>query len=243
MILLRSLLFTCLFFFMTALLCLLGLPFLLAGWRQNNDLGALWARSILWLQRVICGASSLIEGRENLPPGPCVVAMKHQSTWDTLIAAQLFKRPAFVLKRELLRVPFFGWYLAKSRMIAVDRKAGAAALKAMVASAHERLAEGRTIVIYPEGTRRAPGDPPAYHPGVAALYLELGLPVVPIAVNSGHFWGRLALKKRPGQVRLRILPAIPAGLHRRDFMRQLQASIEEASAELYDLAHKRPEQR
>lgn len=233
---LRSALFTVVFFLWTGLAAILGLPLLALGAKACNAYGRWWSRSVMFLLRVICGARSAFEAREKLPAGACIIAMKHQSTWDTLAAASLLSAPAFVLKRELLRVPFFGWLLQRCQMVPVNRAGGAGALKSMVATARQRLAEGRSVVIYPEGTRRAPGAPPLYHPGIAALYRELALPVVPIAVNSGHYWGRLSFLKRPGTVRLRVLESIPPGLPPRDFLRLLEQRLEAGAAALSTLA-------
>lgn len=232
MTVLRSLLFNLYFFAWTLVVGLLCLPLLLGGWRLANRFGRWWAGTILAGARVICGLKGEFRGLQHLPPGPCIVAMKHQSAWDTLAAPQFLANPAFVLKQELLRLPVFGWYLGRCRMLPIDRKGGAKALKDLVAAAEARKAEGRPIVIYPEGTRRAPGDPPAYHVGVAALYQALDLPVVPVALNSGLYWRRNAFAKRPGTVVVELLEPIPAGLDRRVFMRTLQARIEGASQRL-----------
>jgi len=229
---LRSLLFNAYFFTWTTLCALFGVPILLMGYRSNNAYGRWWSGTVLWGLRLLCGVRGRVEGLEHLPPGPSIVAMKHQSTWETLFAPQVLDAPAFVVKRELVRIPFFGWYLLRSRMLPVDRKAGAAALRQMVEAARARLAEARPIVIYPEGTRREPGAPPQYHPGVAALYAALGLPVVPVAVNSGHFWGRNAFTKRPGTAVMRFLPPIPPGLDRRAFLAELERRVESATREL-----------
>jgi 1-acyl-sn-glycerol-3-phosphate acyltransferase len=158
--------------------------------------------------------------------------MKHQSAWDTLILPVVLGDPAVVLKRELLLLPFYGWYARRAGSIAIDRKGGAAALRTMVAAARAAAAMGRPIVIFPEGTRTAPGERRPYHPGVAALYRSLGLPVVPVAVNSGLFWGRRAFMKRSGHITLAFLDPIPPGLPRRRLMQELEARIEAATAEL-----------
>jgi len=229
----RSLLFNAYFFAWTTLCSLFCSPVLLLGFRRNNAFGRWWAGTLLWGLRLICGVRGRVEGlREHLPAGPCVVAMKHQSTWETLFTPQILDAPAFVVKRELTRIPFFGWYLLRSNMLPVDRQGGAGALRSMVQSARARIAEGRPIVIYPEGTRREPGAPPQYHPGVAALYAALNLPVVPVAVNSGHFWGRHAFTKRSGTAVMRFLEPIPPGLDRRVFMAELERRIESAVAAL-----------
>lgn len=236
MTVLRSILFNLWFFGWTAVVGLACLPVLLLDWRRVNRFGRWWAGTILGGARVICGLGSEVRGLERLPTGACIVAMKHQSAWDTLAAPQFLDCPAFVLKKELMRVPVFGWYLARCRMLPIDRGGAGKALKDLIAAAEARKAEGRPIVIYPEGTRRAPGDPPAYHVGVAGLYLALGLPVVPVALNSGLYWRRQAFAKRPGIIRVELLEPIPPGLDRRTFMRTLQERIETASARLADLA-------
>lgn len=238
MIWLSSALFTGVFFLWTGLAALLGLPLLALGARACNRYGRWWSGSVIFLLRLICRAHSVFEAREKLPSGASLIAMKHQSTWDTLAAACLLPSPAFVLKQELLRVPFFGWLLKRCDMVPVNRAGGAGALRAMVTAARTRLAEGRSVVIYPEGTRREPGAAPQYHPGIAALYRELAVPVVPIAVNSGHYWGRLSFLKRPGTLRLRVLESIPPGLPPRDFLRLLEQRLESASVELSLIAHR-----
>jgi 1-acyl-sn-glycerol-3-phosphate acyltransferase len=144
----------------------------------------------------------------------------------------LLDEPAYVLKRELMSVPLFGAYLKRCGMIAVDRQGGGPALKRMLAAARAAAADGRPILIYPEGTRTAPGQRRPYHPGVAALYGDLGLPVVPVALNSGLFWGRRSFRKRSGTITIEFLAPIAPGLPRRVFMERLQGSIEEASARL-----------
>src|SRR5690606_21388864 len=147
-----------------------------------------------------------------------IVAAKHQSAWDTMAFYWVLDDAAYVLKKELLSIPLYGWCARKARMIGVDRSGGAKALRAMVEQAQNCLAEGRPIVIFPEGTRTAPGRRSAYHPGIAALYTRLGVPVVPVALNSGLFWGRRSFIKQPGRIVVQFLPPIPPGLERRAFM-------------------------
>ena len=158
------------------------------------------------------------------------MAMKHQSTWDTLILPIVLGDPACVLKRELLFVPFYGWYAARAGSISVDRKAGASALRRLVTAARPIAAQGRPIVIFPEGTRAGPGVRLAYQSGVAALYQALALPLVPAAVNSGFFWGRRSFVKRPGRIVLEFLEPIPPGRPRRAVMAELEQRIETATA-------------
>ena len=161
-----------------------------------------------------------------------MAACKHQSAWDTMIFALLLRHPSFVMKKSLKRIPLFGWFLARSGMVAIDRSAGASALKGMLRDAREMIAKGRAVIIFPEGTRTAPGKSLPYHPGVFALYRDLGLPTVPIALNSGLYWRRDAFLKRPGKIVMEILPPIPPGLPRKAFMAQLEAGIEERSKAL-----------
>lgn len=236
MILLRSLLFNVAFYLFTALMALLGLPMLLAPRRWAAAYGRFWAKGVLELLGWSAGLRHEVLGAANLPPGPVIIAMKHQSAWDTLAVPVVFADPAIVLKRELMLIPFYGWYLWKAGMIAIDRGAGASALKRMVAAGERIAAEGRAIVIFPEGTRTAPGTQQPYQPGVAALYRQLGLPLVPVAVNSGVFWGRRHFAKRPGRITIEILPPIPPGGERRAVMAELESRIEAATARLVALA-------
>jgi len=161
-----------------------------------------------------------------------LIAVKHQSAWDTFAVAAIFDDPAIVLKQELIWVPFYGWYLWKAGMISVDRKAGAGALRRLVADGARAVALGRPIVIFPEGTRTAPGTHRPYQPGVAALYRHLDVPLVPVAINSGVFWGRRHFLKRPGRIVVEILPAIPPGGDRKAVMAELEAQIEGATERL-----------
>jgi len=229
---LRALAFNIGFFAVTGLLGIAGLPLLLAPRRWVMQFGRLWARSVLFLLRTIVGLDGEIRGLGKLPAGACIIAMKHQSAWDTLILPVVLGDPAIVLKRELLYLPFYGWYAARAGSIAIDRGGGARALRGMVAAARRAAAAGRRVVIFPEGTRTAPGRRLAYQPGVAALYQALGLPLVPAAVNSGLFWGRRSFLKRPGRITLEFLDPIPPGLARREVMARLEERIETATAAL-----------
>jgi 1-acyl-sn-glycerol-3-phosphate acyltransferase len=229
---LRSLVFNLVFYAWTALLGIAALPMLLAPRAAAMSLGRWWSRTALELARLIAGIEYELRGAEHLPHAPAIIAMKHQSAWDTLAAPALFGDVAIVVKRELLWIPCYGWYARKAGMIPVDRGAGAAALRAMVNRARSVVAQGRPIVIFPEGTRTAVGAKRGYHPGVAALYRQLGLPVVPIAVNSGLFWPRRSFLKRPGRIVVEALPPLPPGLERRTFIAELQSRIETATERL-----------
>lgn len=231
---LGSLLFNLVFFCWTAIISVLAVPTVLAS-RDAKYVSALarcWTVVIFGLLKVLCRVEYQIRGAENVPNGPCIVAAKHQSAWDTMVFSLLFDTPSYVLKRELLQIPFFGWALARAGMVPVDRAAGAKTLKRMVADARSRLAEGRTLVIFPQGTRVAPGNRRPYLPGVAALYQALDVPVVPVGLNSGLFWGRRSFLKTPGRIVLELLPPIAPGLPRRAFMKRLEDAVEGASDRL-----------
>lgn len=232
MTLLRALLFQLFSNLWSWSLMLLCLPVLLMPRRRVVQAGRIWVGGLHWLLRRICGLDFEVTGREHLPDGPCIVASKHQSAWDTIAMPVIFPDPAFVLKRELLRIPLFGLYLSKAGNLAVDRSGGAKALRRMIAAARPIVAEGRKIVIYPEGTRTAPGRRVAYRPGVAALYHQLRLPVVPVALDSGLYWPRRSILRRPGTIQVEIRPPIPAGLPRREFLRRLEDEIEDTSEAL-----------
>jgi 1-acyl-sn-glycerol-3-phosphate acyltransferase len=196
-----------------------------------------WARCILWGLRWIVGARVRFEGQEHVPDGPVLAACKHQAMLDTLMPFLLFKDPAIVLKRELVNAPVFGWYAVATGHIPIDREANASALRNLLKEARARKDQGRQIFIFPEGTRTTPHAPPDYKPGVAALYRDLGLPCVPIALDTGKIWGAKGLIRRPGEVTLKILPPIPPGLSREAFMTTLQERIETATDALYGKPH------
>lgn len=185
-----------------------------------------------WLLRIICGTKLEVRGLEKLPQGACLVVSKHQSTWDTFALIPLFRDPAMVLKAELKWIPLYGWFCQKFQHILVERARAAVSLKKMVADAKARAADGREIVIFPEGTRRPPGAPPDYKPGYIALYEGLQLPCVPVALNSGLFWPRRDLMRYPGTIVVEFLDPLPPGLPRAEFRRAIESRIEAACAEL-----------
>jgi 1-acyl-sn-glycerol-3-phosphate acyltransferase len=191
-----------------------------------------WPRASAPLFRLLVGISHEFRGTENIPKEPCIIAAKHQSAWDTMGFYLAVDDAAYVLKKELLQLPFYGWCARKAGMIGVDRTGGAKALRAMVDDARAFLDAGRPVFIFPEGTRTRPGARVPYHPGVAALYTRLNVPVVPVALNSGLYWGRRSFVKRPGRIVVEFLPPIPPGLDRKDFMRELERRIEGASERL-----------
>jgi 1-acyl-sn-glycerol-3-phosphate acyltransferase len=222
---LRSALFLVWFLLVTTILSLAFLPVLLLPRRATVWLARLWARWTFWGLKHIAGIGFEIRGTP--PRGPVLVASKHMSMWDTLALYLALYEPAIVLKRELLRIPFYGWFLAKAAAIPIDRGAGARALRNMSEAARRVLAQGRPILIFPEGTRKKPGAAPDYKPGVAGLYGLLDVDCVPVALNSGLYW--TGFLKRPGTIVLQFLEPIPPGLKRDVFMTQLQQRIESAT--------------
>jgi 1-acyl-sn-glycerol-3-phosphate acyltransferase len=237
----RSLLFNFLFYLTTTLYVVLGSPLLFAPRRWAMAALANHARFELWLLKTIAGTKLDVRGREKLPDGPCIVAAKHQSAWETFALIPLFRDPAYLMKRELFWIPFHGWFSHKFEMIPVDRDKGPAALRRMLREAKKRIADGREIIIFPEGTRRAPGAPPDYKTGIVLLYEALGVPCVPLALNSGVFWPRRSLERRPGTIVVEFLDPIPPGLPKDEFIKRLVDAVETASARL--LAEARAEER
>ena len=229
----RSLIFYVVFYVNTALFLTLGSPLLLGPRRWAMAGLAAHARASMWWMRVICGTRVEVRGRENLPKGAAIIASKHQSAWDTFGLIPLTRDPAMIMKQELLSLPLYGWFSRKFEMIPVRREIGPAALRQMARDAGKRASQGRDIVIFPEGTRRAPGAPPDYKPGIILLYEALGIPCVPVALNSGFFWPRHSIMRRPGTIIVEFLPALPPGLPRAEFMALLQDRIETATARLF----------
>jgi 1-acyl-sn-glycerol-3-phosphate acyltransferase len=208
------------------------LPLLLAPRRAMVAAGRLWQQGVQGLLATLAGLTYEVRGRERIPATPAVFAFKHQSAWETLVIHLLLHDPAITLKRELTQIPLFGWYVTHAGMIRIDRKGGGRALRTLIDDSRAALARGSSIVIFPEGTRVAPDDHRPYHPGVAALYGQLDIPVVPCALNSGLFWGRRRFGKRAGTIVLEFLPAIAPGKPRKAFLAELEQAIEGRSRAL-----------
>ncbi|MDE1172860.1 MAG: lysophospholipid acyltransferase family protein [Parvibaculaceae bacterium] len=232
MLYLRSTLFNLVFYGASVIIVFLGLPLFLGPRSGAMWISRQWSLLTIWLLRVLAGTKYEIRGREFMPSDPALVAAKHQSMWDTIIATAVFDDPAMIMKRELLYIPFYGWYTAKAGMIAINRGAHASALRKMLAAARRESANGRPIIIYPEGSRVAPDAAPDYKIGVAALYKHLKLPCIPVATNSGLYWPRRRFLRHPGTIVLEFLPPIPPGLSREAFMARLIGTIEPATARL-----------
>lgn len=232
MTVLRAALFQLCFYLWGAGLVILFTPALL-GPRQGSVFGMrIFGHGTIWLLKVIVGIRVEVRGRENVPKGGCIVAAKHQSAFDTLVYHPLLGDPAIVMKRELLWIPFYGQHSLKARMIPVDRSGGPSALKTLVRRGRAAVAEGRPVVIFPQGTRVAPGARAPYQPGLAALYGQLDVPVVPVATNSGLCWPRRSFAKHAGTIIVEFLPPIPPGLPRKVFSARVEQAIESASDRL-----------
>lgn len=232
MVFLRSLAFNVFFyahtiFWLFALLPTEILPKAAFWWGVHH-----WARINRWALSAIGGVKVELRGLENLPKTGCLLAAKHQSTFETVSLLDLFGRPSFVMKKELRRIPLFGWYTIKGEQISVDRTAGRSALSDMTERARIEAAKGRSILIFPEGTRRPAGAAPHYKHGIAHLYEKLGVPLVPVALNSGLFWGRHDFFRHPGTLVVEFLPPIPPGRDPEEVFAELQTAIETASDRL-----------
>ncbi|HSA82891.1 MAG TPA: lysophospholipid acyltransferase family protein [Geminicoccaceae bacterium] len=234
----RSLAFNLAFWLWTGVMVVAVLPLLPCPRRAMVAAGRMWQRGVQRLLAALADLSYEMRGRERIPTTPAIFAFKHQSAWETLVLHLVLKDPAIALKRELTQIPLFGWYLTRAGMIRIDRAGGARALRSLVEDSRAALARGSEIVIFPEGTRAPVGGRNPYHPGVAALYLQLKCPVVPVALNSGVFWPRRSFLKRPGRIALEFLAPIEPGLDRKRFMAELEQRLEAATERL--IAEARP---
>jgi 1-acyl-sn-glycerol-3-phosphate acyltransferase len=234
MIYLRSILFNIVFYSWTMILAVICLPFLLFPFRVILQLAIFWSRGSLWLCETILDLKLTIKGRDRFPKEPSILAVKHQSAWETIVFYSLFSNVSIVLKRELLLIPFFGWYLKRLNMVPLSRVRGNGVrdLKNLLYAADCALKRKQSILIFPEGTRSQVGQKSTYHSGVASLYTHLNIPVIPIALNSGLFWPRRGFIKRSGCISLELLEPIQPGLSRQEFMKVLEDRIETKTNDL-----------
>lgn len=234
----RSFVFNTVFYVLTFLWCVALAPTLALPTRHPMMVGVrAYLRVVGWLERLLLGLGYRVLGLDRVPPGPAIVAAKHQSAWETMkLHLILTDDPTVVIKRELMDLPFWGWLARKAQMIPVDRGAGAAALAGLLAGGRRAVADGRKIVIFPQGTRTAPGAWRRYRTGIASLYEDLGIPVVPLALNSGMFWGRKRFLKTPGTITAEFLEPIPPGLPPAEMMDRLIDALETASDRLVTAA-------
>jgi 1-acyl-sn-glycerol-3-phosphate acyltransferase len=229
MLFLRSLVFNLGFYLGTTVFAVVGLPTLARDRQAVIALARAWGRYVEWLLAAVCGLRAEYRGVENIPSGGYIIAPKHQSAWETLALLRFTPDFSFVLKRQLTRIPVFGWYLARAEQIAIDRSRGSSALNQVVTKGRKLLSEGRQLFIFPEGTRRPPGAEPRYKFGVAQVYAQTGAPCLPVALNSGLFWPRRSFMRRPGVILVQFLEPIQPGLDRDVFFDQLQTRLEEAT--------------
>jgi 1-acyl-sn-glycerol-3-phosphate acyltransferase len=229
---LRSVAFNICFYLNTLVFLIIALPTFFLPYQAIVEVAKAWGRVNLVLLRAIAGVEFELRGGDKIPPGALIVAAKHQSAWETFALLHLFASPTFIMKRELHWIPIFGWLTIKGRMVAVDRGAGSQALVQMAERARLELARGRQLIIFPEGTRRPVGAEPRYKHGVTYLYTAEGVPCLPVALNSGVFWPRRSILRRPGRVVVEILDPIAPGLDKDIFIKRLQDEIETATARL-----------
>ena len=236
MLFLRSLIFNAAFYIVLFGLVFLGAPVMLLGRHAVFVLARTWARVSIWLLRVICGVKVEFRGVEHVPKGAFILAAKHQSVWETFALTLFCPDYSFLLKRELTFIPFFGWMLVSSEQIVIDRAKGGSALTQAVRKSRALLEQGRQIIVFPEGTRRAVHAPPSYKPGVAAIYGACNVACVPAALNSGLFWPRRQFLRRPGTILVEFMPPIAPGMDKKSFMRLLSDQIETATIRLTEEA-------
>ena len=233
-IFLRSLVYNVLFYCLLIVLLIAAIPTFVMRRSAIITVARFWSRRSTWLLRVVCNVKVEFRGVEKIPKGPLVVASKHQSMWETFALLQVLDQPLYILKRELTRIPFFGWYLIKAGMISVDRSAGGRALLKMVRQASEEVRNGRQLIIFPEGTRRPVGALPDYKPGVAQLYASCRTNCLPVALNSGLFWPRRTFMRYPGTLVVEFLDILPPGLPRDEFLTRISTVIEDATRRLVE---------
>lgn len=232
MLIVRSIVFNVLFYANTVFWLLVGLPTFFMPYWAIVEVAKAWGRVNLVLLRWVANIDIEVRGIEKIPQGGLIIAAKHQSAWETFALLPLFNIPLFIVKRELMWIPIFGWLMAKGRMVPVDRSAGSQALVDMTERARIEIGHGRQLIIFPEGTRRPAGAEARYKYGVAHLYATADVPCVPIALNSGLFWPRRSILRHPGTVLVEVLDPIMPGLEKEVFFKRLQDIIEEATARL-----------
>ena len=186
----------------------------------------------MFLARVLVGINVRVLNKELLPQGGCIVAAQHQASFETYRLFLELRRPVFILKRELVWIPLVGWYMARAKFISIDRGAAGAAMRKMLRAAKIAIENGHQILVFPEGTRVLPGEKRPYRPGVAALYAYCAAPVIPVALNSGHLWGKTRILKLPGEITFQFLPALPEGLDKDGMLTELRTRLEAAAAQL-----------
>jgi 1-acyl-sn-glycerol-3-phosphate acyltransferase len=222
---LRSYIYFVAFLIWTVIASTIFLPLLLT---QRTAFVAVrgWVNGIMFLARTIVGITSRVEGLENVPSGPVIIAAQHQASFETYRMFTVLNQPIFILKRELISIPLIGWYMQRAGFINIDRSAGAGAMRKMLREAKAALDAGRQVIVFPEGTRVPTGESRPYQPGVAGLYSYCKVPVVPMALNSGYFWGKTRVLKMPGEIVFKFLPPLPGDLDKDTVITELKSRLE-----------------
>ncbi len=228
----RSIVYTVLIALVAVIMTLVFLPTLFMGEKIARNTIKMWARFAMWAMPLLTGVSYRVEGRENIPAGGALIVANHQSLWETFALQVLLSQPSVILKKELLRIPVYGWWAKRSGNIVINRDGGARELRRLRDEAAARIESGAQIVVFPEGTRVPPGEIAPYQPGVAGIYLATGAPCVPIAHDSGRYWRKLGGGLKPGVITVHILEPIPPGLDRRTFQQLIKTRINDARPDL-----------
>ena len=229
---LRSLLFSAVFYLSSVVIAVGAMPVLLGSRSFMRRAGGQWSRLVVWLFKVIAGTGWEVRGRDRIPDGPVIFAIKHQSAWDTFFFPAYLDEPAMVAKKELRLIPLYGWYAWRAEAVWIDRSKGPKALRELIRGCRAAIKEGRSIVMFPQGTRTTPGETRPYQAGIAALYTATKVPVVPVALNSGMYWGKRTFLKRPGTIVVEFLEPMPQGLDRDRFLEDLAERIDSATQRL-----------
>lgn len=229
---LRALLFNILFYLTSLMFALVMLPLMVFPPAVMRWAGAGWSHFSIWLFKAIVGARWEVRGADLIPEGPVIFAVKHQSAWDTLFFPAYFRNPAMIAKKELRWIPLYGWFAWRAGAVWIDRRSGTSALRTLVHGVESAVKQGRSVVMFPQGTRTRPGESRPYQRGITTLYLGAGVPIVPVALNSGMFWPRRSFSKFPGTIVVQFLEPIPPGLDRKTFLDVLAERIESATARI-----------
>ncbi len=232
MIFLRSLLFNTIFYLSSVVIGVGAVPVLLGSPGFMRRAGASWSYFVIWMLKTITGTGWQVRGKDRVPDGPVIFAVKHQSAWDTLFFPAYLDEPAMVAKKELRMIPFYGWYAWRAEAVWIDRSSGPKALRTLIRGAKAAIKQGRSIVMFPQGTRTAPGEIRPYQAGIAALYRATKVPVIPVAINSGMYWGKRTFMKYPGSIIVEFLETMSKGLDRGHFLEELATRIDSATSRL-----------
>ena len=223
----RSILFYVFLVLWTIFMGTICLPYLLVSYRYLRKPVNIWVKGIFKLLQIICNITYEIRGKENIPSYAVLVASKHQSAFETFALFYHINNSIFIHKRQLFFIPIFGQYLKKINMISIDRSEGTIAMRKMLKQTKQKMQQGKSIIIFPEGTRKKPGENPDYKTGIAGIYKELKTEVLPVAVNSGHFWPKHIIIKKPGKIIIKFLKLIPSQLEKSEFLQKIESVIEE----------------